>query len=77
LSADGGLEQQRHPALPEEPVIRPVEDPQADLLGFLEDEVDEVAGTRAVERVRSLAPAVAAHALNEGSAPSDELVPSF
>jgi type IV secretion system protein VirD4 len=77
LSADGGLEQQRHPALSEEPVIRAVEDPQADLLGLLEDEADDLAGTRAMERVRSLPPAVAAHALNEGSGPSDELVPSF
>ncbi len=73
---EGGLQQQRHPGLGEEAIVRPVDADPADPLGLGEDESDVAADKRAMDRLRSLSPVARAHAVNEGSA-SDDLMPRF
>lgn len=69
---EGGLQQQRHPGLPEEGTVRPVDPDGADLFGSTEDETDVAADKRAMDRLSNVA---RAHAINEGS--RDDLLPSF
>jgi type IV secretion system protein VirD4 len=69
---EGGLQQQRHPGLPEEGTVRPVDPDGADLFGTAEDETDVAADKRAMDRLSNVA---RAHAINEGS--RDDLLPSF
>jgi type IV secretion system protein VirD4 len=70
--ADGGLQQAREPALPSRPRRKGKTPKQVDQLGFdLDDDGVAVVGPAA------LAPVVAAHAVNQGSARGDDLVPSF
>ncbi len=69
---EGGLQQQRHPGLPEERTARPVDTDGADLFGSAEDETDVAADKRAMDRLSNVA---RAHAINEGSHVS--LLPSF
>ncbi len=63
--SDGGLEQQRHPGLAEEVVIRPVEPEQGQLPGLIDDD-DAAADQRAMDRARGLSPIIRGHALNDG-----------
>jgi type IV secretion system protein VirD4 len=76
-AAAGGLQQERHPGLPEEAITQPIERLQGDLLGFLDDEVDPVADARVMDRARSLVRVTSAHALNESAGRDDDLLPSF
>jgi type IV secretion system protein VirD4 len=69
---EGGLQQQRHPGLPEEGVSKPVEPDTGDLFGPGDDETDVAADKRAMDRLSNVA---RAHAINEGS--RDDLLPSF
>ncbi|KRA84687.1 conjugal transfer protein TraG [Altererythrobacter sp. Root672] len=71
-AADGGLQQAREPVLPSRRRRKTPSPDQLDLLGFdIED--DGVASVAPA----ALAPVVAAHGVNEGSARGDDLVPSF
>ncbi len=69
---EGGRQQQRHPGLPEEGTVRPVDPDGADLFGSAEDETDVAADKRAMDRLSNVA---RAHAINEGS--RDDLLPNF
>ncbi|WP_425411576.1 type IV secretory system conjugative DNA transfer family protein [Niveispirillum irakense] len=69
---EGGLQQQRHPGLPEEGTTKQVDPDGADLFGAADDETDVAADKRAIDRLSSVA---RAHAINEGS--RDDLLPSF
>jgi type IV secretion system protein VirD4 len=69
---EGGLQQQRHPGLPEEGAARPIDTDGADLFGAADDETDVAADKRAMDRLSNVA---RAHAINEGS--RDDLLPNF
>ncbi|MFV3131312.1 conjugal transfer protein TraG [Niveispirillum sp. KHB5.9] len=69
---EGGLQQQRHPGLPEEAISKPMEPETGDLFGPGDDETDVAADKRAMDRLSNVA---RAHAINEGS--RDDLLPSF
>lgn len=69
---EGGLQQQRHPGLPEEGTARPVDPDGVDLFGSADDETDVAADKRAMDRLSN---AARAHAINEGS--RDDLLPNF
>jgi type IV secretion system protein VirD4 len=63
---DGGLQQQRHPGLAEEPVLKPEPVKQADLFGLDSDDVDPATDKRAMDRARALTTVVRGHAMNRG-----------
>ena len=71
---EGGLQQQRHPGLGEETLVRPAKADPSDPLGLGEDDSDAVADSQAMDRLRPLSPVARAHAVNEGS---DDLMPRF
>lgn len=71
---EGGLQQQRHPGLGEETIVRTVDADPSDLLGLGEDESDAASDSQAMDRLRPLSPVARAHAVNEGS---DDLMPRF
>ena len=61
---DGGLQQERHPAIEEAPVVRETaEDPA---LALAEDDGDPAADQRAMDRARGLTPATRGFGLAEG-----------
>jgi type IV secretion system protein VirD4 len=72
---EGGIQHQRHPGLPEDQVVKPAE-PDKEALPGIEDEGDEVADRRAMDRLRGLSTVQRAHAMNEADR-GDERVPSF
>jgi len=73
---EGGLQQQRHPGLPEEQIARPIE--QDEGLALQPDDESDVAADRgAMDRLRGLNIAQRAHAMNEGADRGDDLLPSF
>ncbi len=51
---EGGLQQQRHPGIGEEAVVRPADVDASDPLGLGDDESDTAADKRAMDRVRPL-----------------------
>ncbi|AUN32717.1 conjugal transfer protein TraG [Niveispirillum cyanobacteriorum] len=69
---EGGLQQQRHPGLPEEGLSKPLGQETGDLFGLADDETDVAADKRAIDRLSSVA---RAHAINEGA--KDDLLPDF
>jgi type IV secretion system protein VirD4 len=71
---EGGIQQQRHPGLPEEAPAKAAEPALADPLG-LDDEVDPAVDARAMAQARSLGVVVGAHAMNEGA--DRDPLPSF
>jgi type IV secretion system protein VirD4 len=73
--SEGGLQQQRHPGLPEEQVVASA-DTEKDALITMDDESDAVADRRAMDRLRGLDTVQRAHAMNEGDR-GDDLLPSF
>ncbi|RHW18176.1 conjugal transfer protein TraG [Sphingomonas gilva] len=75
--AAGGLQQERHPSLPDDRAPLPVEPTTTDPLGLIEDEGDPAADKRAMDRTRSLSAVTAAHAVNESADRGDDLLPSF
>jgi type IV secretion system protein VirD4 len=70
-----GLQQQRQPALPSKRRARQPHPDQLELIGPDEDDANPAIDAAAMDRLRPLAPVLAAHALNEGSGP--DLMPSF
>jgi type IV secretion system protein VirD4 len=73
----GGLQQERHPGLPGKRRVKRAHPDQLDLLGLGDDDTNAAADARAMDRLRPLAPVVAAHAVNEGSGRDGDLMPSF
>ncbi len=74
---EGGIQQQRHPGLPEEGIAKPTAPEYESDLGLTEDESDTAADKRAMDRLRGLGSIVRAHAINEGSDRGGDLLPSF
>jgi type IV secretion system protein VirD4 len=70
---DGGLEQQRHPGLPEQSAPQPETAP--DPMVALADEEDVAADQRAMDQARGLTAVARGYALNEGS--DRDLVPGI
>jgi len=68
---EGGVQQQRHPGLPEEGVSKPIAPEQEDLFGLVEDDSDVAADKRVMDRISQ------AYGVNEGSDPHDDLLPGF
>ncbi|PIB92721.1 conjugal transfer protein TraG [Caulobacter sp. FWC2] len=76
--AEGGLQQERHPGLFDEVVVRPAADETELGLGLADDEGDVVADRQALERARAGQPIARAHAMNEGGdRGDDDLLPAF
>jgi type IV secretion system protein VirD4 len=74
---EGGLQQQRHPGLPEEEIARPHMPHEADL-GLADDDSDVAADTQVMDRVSGAIGR--AHAMNEGDLhrnPGRDLLPDF
>jgi type IV secretion system protein VirD4 len=76
--SEGGLQQQRHPGLFDDPITRPAAD-EAELgLGLDADDGDVVADRQAMARAQTNQPIARAHAMNEGAGRGDDdLLPSF
>ena len=74
---EGGLQQQRHPGLFDEPVAQAADDRAEYGLGLGEDDSDTAADRQALDRVRLGAAVARAHALNEGAGRDDDLLPQF
>jgi len=71
---EGGLQQQRHPGLPEEGVSKPLVPEQDDLFGLAEDDSDIAADKRVMDQLTVVA---RAYGVNDGSSPHDDLLPGF
>ena len=74
---EGGLQQQRHPGLPEEGDARPTAPERDNPLGLADDESDTAADKRAMDRLRGPNAVARAHAMNEGAGRGDDLLPNF
>lgn len=72
---EGGLQQQRHPGLFDEHMVRAIDEAPAAGLGLGEDEGDVVADRQALARTASQ-PVTRARAMNEGAGRQD-LLPNF
>ena len=62
---DGGMQQERHPGLPEEGRAESIELEQALLPGIGDDEDDVAADKRAMDQARGLTPVARGYGLNE------------
>lgn len=71
--AEGGLQQQRHPGLPEEQAAKPIEREQDATPGD-DDDSDPAADRRAMTSLSNVARAVA---MNEGEQRGSDILPSF
>jgi type IV secretion system protein VirD4 len=71
---EGGLQQQRHPGIGEETIVRPTDTDPADPLGLGDDDSDAASDKRAMDQVRPLSAVARAHAVNESD---DDLLPRF
>jgi type IV secretion system protein VirD4 len=73
----GGLQQERHPALPDEAVVVPIEPVATDPFCLNDDDGDSAAEKRAMDQARSLTAVTAAHTVNETTDRDRDPVPSF
>ncbi|MDE2075312.1 MAG: conjugal transfer protein TraG [Alphaproteobacteria bacterium] len=76
---EGGVQRQRHPAIPEEPAPK-LKDHDHGFEAPGEDESDVAADQSVVDRLRGLGPLGQAHAMNEGAPHSDpdrDILPDF
>jgi type IV secretion system protein VirD4 len=74
---EGGLQQQRHPALPEEGASKSKDTGHDSGLGLAEDDTDTVADKSAIDRLRGLSTVARAHGINEGTGRGGGPLPSF
>ena len=78
---EGGIQQQRHPGLSEEGIVRPVEGDGRAELDLFDDDADATADRRAMDRLRRPNAIGQAHAMNQGDGacrgPDDDLLPAF
>jgi type IV secretion system protein VirD4 len=73
---EGGLQQQRHPGIGEEAIVRSSDADPTDPLGLGDDDSDTAMEKQAMDRLRPLSAVARAHAVNEGDE-RDDLVPRF
>ncbi|MDB5582278.1 MAG: conjugal transfer protein TraG [Bradyrhizobium sp.] len=73
----GGLEQQRHPGLPEEAPAQQPETVVADPLGLDEDGVDAATDARTMDQARAVAVARTTFGIDEGGDRPGDLLPGF
>ncbi|MER8439521.1 conjugal transfer protein TraG [Mesorhizobium sp. M1312] len=71
---DGGVQQQRHPGLPEEQTIVAQEPDQGDLFTPADDDCEALADKRVMDRVSI---AARAYGINEGMGEDKDIVPGF
>ena len=76
-AAEGGVQQERHPGLPQEQAVARDEPVQADPLGLGEDDSDPVADARMMDQARAATVARAAYGIDAGVSPAADLVPGF
>jgi type IV secretion system protein VirD4 len=74
---DGGLQQARQPVLARRSRAPRSHPAQLDLLGLGEEDGDAAIGAAQLAGPLPLSPVAAAHGLNEGGAPAQDLIPSF
>ncbi|MBR2270645.1 conjugal transfer protein TraG [Sphingobium sp.] len=74
--AEGGLQQERHPGLAEEQAPAPAE-AERDRTPGADDESDEIADRRAMDRLRNLNPVQRAYGIDESTDRGDDLLPNF
>ncbi|RAZ92387.1 conjugal transfer protein TraG [Mesorhizobium hawassense] len=71
---EGGVQQQRHPGLPEEHIAISQEPEQDDLLKPADDDSEALADKRVMDRIST---AARAYGINEGRGDDKEIVPGF
>ncbi|MER8562247.1 conjugal transfer protein TraG [Mesorhizobium sp. M0578] len=74
IEEDGGLQQQRHPGLPEDHPLLAQEPDQEDLLKPADDDTEAAADQRVMDRIST---AARAYGLNEGMGDDKDIVPGF
>jgi len=74
---NGGLEQQRHPGLPEEAPVQQPDPVVADPLGLDDDGVDAATDARTMDQARAVAVARTTFGIDEGGDRPDDLLPGF
>ncbi|MDG4881993.1 conjugal transfer protein TraG [Mesorhizobium sp. WSM4884] len=71
---EGGVQQQRHPGLPEEQAVVAHEPDQEDLLKPVDDDSEALADKRVLDRIST---AARAYGINEGRGDDKDIVPGF
>lgn len=74
IEDEGGVQQQRHPGLPEEHSGNTREPDQDDLFGPVDDDSETVADKRAMDRISNVS---RAYGINEGKGDEKDIVPGF
>ncbi|WP_404927838.1 conjugal transfer protein TraG [Mesorhizobium sp. ORM16] len=74
IADEGGVQQQRHPALPEDQVVLSQEADQGDLFKSVDDDSEPVADKRVMDRIST---AARAYGINEGRGDDKDIVPGF
>ncbi|MET3591813.1 type IV secretion system protein VirD4 [Mesorhizobium shonense] len=74
IEDEGGVEQQRHPGLPEEQTVVATEPDQSDLFDSTDDDSGAVADKRVMDRIST---AARAYGINEGRGNDKDIVPGF
>ncbi|PBB54817.1 MULTISPECIES: conjugal transfer protein TraG [Mesorhizobium] len=74
IEDEGGVQQQRHPGLPEEHTAVTLEPDRDDLLKPADDDSDAVADRRVMDRIST---AARAYGINEGTGDNKDIVPGF
>jgi type IV secretion system protein VirD4 len=71
---EGGVQQQRHPGLPEEYIATSQEPEQDDLFKPADDDSEALADKRVMDRIST---AARAYGINEGRGDDKDIVPGF
>ncbi|MES0002498.1 conjugal transfer protein TraG [Mesorhizobium sp. M0051] len=74
IEEDGGVQQQRHPGLPEDHVVVSQEPDQDDLFNLADDDAEALADKRVMDRVST---AASAYGINEGRGDDKDIIPGF
>jgi len=74
---EGGLQQERHPGLPQEQQIAPDESPPPDPLGLGEDDADGSSDARMMAQARAASVARTTYAIDAGADRADDMLPGF
>ncbi|ADV14621.1 type IV secretory pathway, VirD4 component [Mesorhizobium australicum WSM2073] len=74
IGDEGGVQQQRHPALAEDQVVLSPEAEQDDLFKSVDDDSEPVADKRVMDRIST---AARAYGINEGRGDDKDIVPGF
>ncbi|MDX8449613.1 MULTISPECIES: conjugal transfer protein TraG [Mesorhizobium] len=74
IEGEGGVQQQRHPGLPEEQTVIAKEPDQSDLFDSTDDDGEAVTDKRVMDRISN---AARAYGINEGRGDDKDIVPGF